>query len=138
MELITEPVNGKYILRDYQVKASDAAVEFFSKKRRPALMVLPTGSGKSLIIADIVKKISGSTLIFQPSKEILEQNYNKFVSYDEFANVSVFSASFNSKVISKATYATIGSAINRPEVFTHFDNIIIDEAHVTNAAKGGC
>lgn len=47
-----------YILRDYQQKASDSAVSFFSNKAKKtnAIMVLPTGSGKSLIIADIACK----------------------------------------------------------------------------------
>lgn len=60
-----------YRLRDYQQQASDAAVSFFNdkKKKTNAIMVLPTGSGKSLIIADIAAKLDGHTLVFQPSKE---------------------------------------------------------------------
>lgn len=66
-----------YKLRDYQQKASDAAVSFFNNraKKTNAIMVLPTGSGKSLIIADIAARLDGHTLVFQPSKEILEQNF---------------------------------------------------------------
>ncbi len=68
-----------YKLRDYQQKASDAAVSFFNNKAKKtnAIMVLPTGSGKSLIIADIAARLDGHTLVFQPSKEILEQNFKK-------------------------------------------------------------
>ena len=60
-----------YVLRDYQQKASDAAVSFFNNKAKKtnAIMVLPTGSGKSLIIADIASRLDGHTLVFQPSKE---------------------------------------------------------------------
>ena len=62
-----------YKLRDYQQKASDAdaAVSFFNNKAKKtnAIMVLPTGSGKSLIIADIAARLDGHTLVFQPSKE---------------------------------------------------------------------
>lgn len=60
-----------YVLRDYQQKASDAAVSFFNNKTKKtnAIMVLPTGSGKSLIIADIAARLEGHTLVFQPSKE---------------------------------------------------------------------
>lgn len=45
-----------YVLRDYQQKASDAAVSFFNNKAKKtnAIMVLPTGSGKSLIFVIIV------------------------------------------------------------------------------------
>lgn len=61
-----------YILRDYQQKASDAAVNFFANKMKKsnAIMVLPTGAGKSLVIADIASRLDGHTLVFQPSKEI--------------------------------------------------------------------
>ena len=64
-----------YKLRDYQQQASDAAVSFFNNKKenKNAIMVLPTGSGKSLCIADIANRLEGHTLVFQPSKEILEQ-----------------------------------------------------------------
>lgn len=70
-----------YKLRDYQQKASDSAVSFFSNKAKKtnAIMVLPTGSGKSLIIADIAARLEGHTLVFQPSKEILEQNFKNYV-----------------------------------------------------------
>lgn len=38
-----------YVLRDYQQKASDAAVNFFANKskKKNAIMVLPTGAEKS-------------------------------------------------------------------------------------------
>ena len=53
-----------YVLRDYQQKASDAAVSFFNNKAKEtnAIMVLPTGSGKSLIIADIAARLDGHTV----------------------------------------------------------------------------
>ena len=99
-----------YVLRDYQQKASDAAVSFFNNKikKTNAIMVLPTGSGKSLIIADIAARLDGHTLVFQPSKEILEQNFKKLCSYG-ILDCSIYSASFNSKEISRITFATIGS-----------------------------
>ncbi len=126
-----------YELRDYQKKASDAAVSFFLNKikRNNAIEVLPTGSGKSLIIADIAYKLDAPVLIFQPSKEILEQNYSKMLSYGVLG-VSIYSASAGHKNISKITFATIGSAVNHPELFTKFEFIIIDECHFVNAQQG--
>lgn len=126
-----------YKLRDYQQKASDAAVSFFNNKAKKtnAIMVLPTGSGKSLIIADIAARLDGHTLVFQPSKEILEQNFKKLCSYG-ILDCSIYSASFNSKEISRITFATIGSVKNQPELFTHFKNIIVDECHLVNPKKG--
>lgn len=123
-----------YKLRDYQQKASDTAVAFFNDKKAKynAIMVLPTGSGKSLVIADIANRLQGHTLVFQPSKEILEQNYKKLCSYGVL-DCSVYSASFNSKNISRITFATIGSVIRHTDAFQHFNNVIIDECHYVNA-----
>ena len=126
-----------YILRDYQQQASDSAVTFFNNKTKKtnAIMVLPTGSGKSLIIAAIASRLDGHTLVFQPSKEILEQNFKKLCSYG-ILDCSIYSASFNSKEISRITFATIGSVKSHPELFAHFKNIIVDECHLVNPIEG--
>jgi DNA repair protein RadD len=128
-------------LRDYQVDAVNAGVQYFQsgqneKKLKAAggLMVLPTGSGKSLVIAGIAAQLDEPTLVFQPTKEILEQNYKKFLYYGNTA--SIYSASMGCKEISKLTFATIGSVKNHVDKFKHFRNIIIDECHFVNA-KGG-
>ena len=63
-----------YELRDYQKEASDAAVRFFFfTRQRQCHNGTPTGSGKSLVIADIAYRLSEPLVIFQPSAEILEQ-----------------------------------------------------------------
>ena len=72
----------QYVLRPYQKQASDAAVAAFTSKRESnGLLILPTGAGKSLVIADIAHRLDGPLLILQPSKEILEQNFAKLQSY---------------------------------------------------------
>lgn len=126
-----------FVLRDYQQAASDKAVAFFidKKKKHNAVMVLPTGSGKSLVIADIASRLEGHTLVFQPSKEILEQNFKKLCSYG-ILDCSIYSASFNSKEINRITFATIGSVKSHPELFSHFKNIIVDECHLVNPKEG--
>ena len=100
----------QYKLRPYQQQASDAAVRFLvdGSRKGHGLMVLPTGSGKSLVIADIVNRLDTDVLILQPSKEILEQNYEKLCSYG-FLFCSIYSASCGRKEVNKATFATIGS-----------------------------
>lgn len=126
----------KYQLRDYQQQASDASIRFFSQDNdKNGLLVLPTGSGKSLVIADIAHRLDGHVLVFQPSKEILEQNYAKLRSYG-VEDCSIYSASFNSKEISRITFATIGSVKSHMEDFSHFKYIIVDECHTCNAQGG--
>lgn len=126
-----------YKLRDYQQQASDASVSFFKndKIQSNALIVLPTGSGKSLVIADIASRLDSHLLVFQPSKEILEQNFDKLCSYG-ILDCSIFSASCGSKEISRITFATIGSVINKKEKFAHFKYIIVDECHLCNPNEG--
>lgn len=125
-----------YTLRDYQQQASDAAINFFrSKRERNGILVLPTGAGKSLVIADIAHRLDGNVLVFQPSKEILEQNFDKLRSYG-VEDCSIYSASFNSKKISRITFATIGSVKSHMEDFNHFKYIIVDECHGVNPQGG--
>mgnify|MGYP002856691174 CR=1 FL=1 len=126
----------QYVLRSYQKLASDAAVEAFnSSKNKNGLLILPTGAGKSLVIADIASRLDGPLLVFQPSKEILEQNYAKLQSYGCW-DASIYSASVGYKDINRITFATIGSVMNHMEDFAHFKNVLIDECHYVNSKAG--
>lgn len=127
----------KYKLRPYQEEASKKAVEFFldGKKTWNAFEVMPTGAGKSILIADITAKLHDKVIVFSPTKEILEQNYNKYCSYG-LGNASIYSASFNSKEIKDVTFATIGSTKSHPELFTEFKYAIVDECHLCKPGEG--
>lgn len=124
-----------YVLRPYQKEAVDAAVRYLrTSSPYNAIEVLPTGSGKSLIIANIVKELGAPTLVFQPSKEILEQNLEKLRSYGYEA--SIYSASMGQKQISDITFATIGSTFRKVDLFREFQYVIVDECHAVNPKKG--
>lgn len=97
-----------------------------------SICVLPTGSGKSVVIANLAKTLSQPILILQPSKEILEQNLEKLCRYVDHTDVGVYSASMNEKTINHFTFATIGSIYTKPELFAHFGLILIDECHLVN------
>lgn len=125
-----------YELRDYQQEASDAAVKFFQTRNRDnGIIILPTGAGKSLVIADIAYRLDAPVLVFQPSKEILEQNYDKLMSYG-ILDAGIFSASFNRREVRRITFATIGSVKNHKEYFRIFRYVIIDECHGVNPQGG--
>lgn len=125
-----------YQLRPYQKEAVDAAVRFFEGgTKRNGIIVLPTGAGKSLVIANIAYKLDAPVLVFQPSKEILEQNYAKLQTYGVW-DTGIFSASFNRREVRKITFATIGSVKNYKDYFRRFRYVIIDECHNVNAEEG--
>lgn len=127
----------RFQLREYQQRASDAAVRFLTTKtsHRGGLLILPTGAGKSLVIAEIASRIDEPLIVLQPNKEILEQNYNKLLSYDVF-DCSIYSASLRRKDINRITFATIRSVMNHMHDFDAFHKIIIDECHLVNPGEG--
>jgi len=116
-------------LRNYQQEAVDIAL-----KSQNGVLVLPTGTGKSLVIAGICKQIQEPILILQPSKEILEQNFEKIKAFTN-EDIGIYSASKNKKEIHRITLATIGS-IKDLEQFRQFKILLIDEAHVLDSKAG--
>lgn len=117
-------------VRPYQEKAVEIGVNNLKSGKDPSILVAATGAGKSHIIANICKRLNAPTLILQPSKEILDQNYAKLLQTG-IRDVSIYSASRNSKIIDNYTYATIGS-IKNYSLFKHFKYILMDECHLLN------
>ena len=119
-----------YKLRDYQEFAVANGVENLTKSNpKPFVLQLATGAGKSIVIADIVNKLNAKVLVLQPSKELVEQNYEKMMSYNPSFKVGVYCAGLGRKEIEQVTYATIHSVYKKPQLFQEFTYIIIDECH---------
>ncbi len=124
----------QYVLRDYQAQAVERTVQFMLQKaKKNGLVYMPTGSGKSLAIGTAAIELSNTApvIIFQPTKEILEQNYEKIRAYG--FQPEVFSASMGKRNIGEVTLATIGSVYKHPEWFEDFQFGIIDESHLVSA-----
>jgi DNA repair protein RadD len=119
------------VLRKYQELAVEAGEKSLRKSKNNEVIVAPTASGKSVIISELCHRLDDATLILQPTKEILEQNYEKLTSYG-IDDIGIYSASMNRKDIERYTYATIGSIYKKPELFRHFKYILIDECHLVN------
>ena len=105
-----------FTLRPYQSESVDRSVAFLlDPKKGNGLLVLPTGSGKSLVIANVVQNLVAQTVVFQPTKEILEQNLAKFEAYG--FRPAIYSAAAGEKRVGEVTLATIGSVFRKPELF---------------------
>jgi DNA repair protein RadD len=125
-------------LRPNQIEPVRKGVEFFNKKKAdPSIIVAPTAFGKSIVIAAIAKEVGEKLIIIQPSKELLEQNYNKFIALG--GEASIYSASMNEKEIGNITYATIGSIIRIAHKFKDLgiSKVIIDECDRFPREPGG-
>ncbi len=128
----------KIQLRDYQeecLKKIKWSLSYFTEGND--LISLPTGSGKSVVIAEMANYLNQNILILQPSVEILNQNKNKLLQYVDEEEIGVYSASLKEKIIKKYTFATIGSIYKLAEDFKHFKVVIIDEAHTVNPKEEG-
>lgn len=129
-------------LRQYQQDAVDSVINFIKRSLEPCLIRAGTGAGKSLIVAEIARKIneiSGGkkTLVLVPSKELVEQNYDKFVAMTN-SRASIFSASAGVKCTKNSVvFATTGTVVNEVKKSRHrfaenYASVIIDEAHMTS------
>ncbi len=118
-----------YKLRDYQQKAVDNTLKYFRQKRDPAVIVLPTGAGKSLVIAELARIAKGRVLVLAHVKELVEQNHEKYESYD--LKAGVYSAGLNKKdTEDKVIFGSIQSVANASDdFFENFTIVIIDECH---------
>lgn len=118
-----------YKLRDYQQQAVNNTIKFFQKKRVPAVIVLPTGAGKSLVIAELARIAKGRVLVLAHVKELVEQNYEKYKSYG--LSAGIFSASLGKKDWDeKAIFGSVQSVARAPDAFfNNFSLVVIDECH---------
>lgn len=125
-------------LRDYQIKTIDLITEYFKKTKSNLCVVLPTGSGKSHIIAELCKKASHKNkdcliLMLTHSSELVKQNKEKLICSWKKAPVGIYSASMNEKDLkNRIIFATIQS-LARAKSLPKFDLVLIDECHRVNA-----
>jgi len=131
-------MKNNLVLRPYQQECLDKILwERERELEGNSLCILPTGAGKSVVIANLVHTINEPVLILQPTKEILEQNLDKLLRYVDRSEVGVYSASMDEKTVNQFTLATIGSIYKKPEFFKHFKLVVIDECFVAGTIVSG-
>lgn len=126
-------MSKRYQLRPYQQEAVDNAMEFMRKCLSPQLLILPTGAGKSLIVAELAHRIYTASkkkiLCIAPSKELILQNHEKYLLTGEPA--SIYSASAGRKEMKHpVVFASPQTLVNALDKLSNdFAAIVIDEAH---------
>ncbi len=116
-------------LRPYQKDSVHAVIKHFRRCSDPAVVVLPTGAGKSLVIAQLAQLAKGRVLVLAHVKELVEQNHVKYESYGNFA--SIFSAGLKRKEASQqVVFGSVQSVVRNLEQFSQgFTLLVIDECH---------
>lgn len=120
---------SQFTLRDYQQDAVQATLRHFRKSSEPAVIVLPTGAGKSLVIAELAKLAKRKILVLAHVKELVEQNAAKYQSYG--LTGGIYSAGLKQKETRhQVTFASVQSVSRNLEAFSEeYSLIIIDECH---------
>ncbi len=118
-----------FTLRPYQADSVKAVIHYFRKNSTPAVIVLPTGAGKSLVIAELARLAKGRVLVMAHVKELVEQNHAKYESYD--LKGSVFSAGLGRKETDQqVVFASVQSVVRNLDAFANqFSLLVIDECH---------
>ena len=122
-------MNAPFKLRPYQPEAVDATLKHFRKSDDSAVIVLPTGAGKSLVIAELARLARRKILVLTHVKELVEQNHAKYQSYG--LTGGVFSAGLKRKENRhQVTFASVQSvSANLDRFRDEYSLIIIDECH---------
>ena len=118
-----------YTLRPYQQDAVKNTISHFRQSSLPAVIVLPTGAGKSLVIAQLARLAKHKILVLTHVKELVEQNAEKYSSYG--LQASIFSAGLKQKSLQhQVTFASVQSlSRNLHELKDFYSLVIIDECH---------
>ncbi len=116
-------------MRDYQGKACENVIQGF-KNAQKQLIVLPTGSGKTFIFWNIIKKMGLKTLILVHTKELLEQGLSTGKKFFP----DIYCCSFKKRIkgcqvhintIQSSVYPQNLSALKAE----NYSLIIVDECH---------
>ena len=122
--------------RYYQKDAIGQCFDHLNKKANNPCIVLPTGSGKSLVISEICKKVvgwGGRVLVISHVKELLVQLHDHITAADPDLIVGIYSAGLKSR--ETETDVVIGgvqSIVKRGFELCGdmpFALVLIDEAH---------
>ena len=123
-------------LRYYQQDCIDAFLRDAKKHPRDNLLAaLPTGTGKSVIIAGVAKAIAdkgGRVLVLHRSRELVEQNHKRYCQVDPEGLVrsGVYSAGIGIRQTDQqVTFAGVQSVFKRAEEFGKIDLVLVDECH---------
>ncbi len=123
------------MLREYQKAAVEAVYRHLRERDDNPAVVLPTGSGKSWVIAqiasDAVDLWGGRVLILAHVKELLEQNADKLRQLNPRLRIGVYSAGLKRRDQREPVIvAGVQSIWRKACDFDPFDLVIVDEAHL--------
>lgn len=130
-------------LRHYQESAVNALFNYFENETGNPLVVLPTATGKSLVIAEFTRRAMLSypdtrIVVATHVKELVAQNYLEFYHCCPEISAGIHSAGLRKKDMHhKVLFCGIQSIFRKAFDLGRVDILIIDEAHTVPKAGEG-
>lgn len=126
-------------LRQYQDDCGVALMNDIENKGNPILQ-LPTGAGKSIIIADIARRCYErwggiKILVLAHRAKLVEQDADKFKKLG--IDPSIYCAELKRKEVGQFTLGTILSVARHADDFKDFHLVIVDEVQMVNNESEG-
>ena len=123
-------------LRPYQSASIDALFEYWAAEKGNGLIVLPTGAGKSLVLAALCQRLLTSypTLrigIVTHVRELIAQNYQELLRLWPSAPAGIYSAGIGRRdARAQILFCGIQSVWNKTDQIGAFDLLLVDECHL--------
>ena len=123
-------------LRPYQSAAIEAIYGYFGQQSGNPLIVLPVGTGKSLVLASFSARALADwadtrILVVTHVRELITQNYGEMIRLWPEAPAGIYSAGLNKRDLhAQILFAGIQSIHKRAYDIQRCDLALIDEAHL--------
>ncbi|WP_449395565.1 DEAD/DEAH box helicase family protein [Devosia riboflavina] len=123
-------------LRPYQREGLDALYRYWQNGGGNGLLVLPTGAGKSLVLASLVKELleqfpSFRIAVVTHSRELIVQNFGEILKIWPAAPAGIYSAGVGRRdARAKVLFCGVQSVHSKVAAVGPFDLLIVDEAHL--------
>jgi len=130
-------------LRPYQRAAIDALYDYFGSNTGNPLVVMPTGTGKSLCIAGFIREAIAAyadtrVLVLTHVKELISQNCQALLRAWPEAPAGIYSAGLSRRDIhAQILFAGIQSIHRHAYKVQRCDLVLIDEAHLLGRGDSG-
>lgn len=125
------------ILRPYQDRAVGAFFDYFRNGGRGnPIVALPTGSGKSIVIAEIIRLCrmmdkSARVIVATHQKELVEQDYLKMRALCPHESIGIYSAGMKRREAkADILFASVQSVYNKVGEIGWRDLMLVDECHM--------
>jgi ATP-dependent helicase IRC3 len=131
----TQPIEVSTVtLRDYQTEAVEAVLAAPDQGIQRPLIAMPTGGGKTICFAEIIRRRPGRALVLAHRDELITQAVDKIHMVIPGADIGVVKAARHEADRSIVVASVQSLNAKRLERMGEYSTVIVDEAHHVRAS----